>query len=115
MANTVEMAAACFTPITSGMSDIETKPNPNPVRPWTNPAQSSANARKGPFTSVLRFARDESGAMLFQLALDAGKLVRVIFRYIDLFAWIMMDIEEQRWVVFLEGQRDSRHGIPWRS
>ena len=43
----VEIAAACFTLITNGISDIDTRPKPNPVRPCTNPAQTSASARNG--------------------------------------------------------------------
>lgn len=45
----VEMAAACLMPMTKGIKDIETSPKPNPVRPWTKPAQINARPIKDQF------------------------------------------------------------------
>src|SRR6266404_6871882 len=43
-----------------------------------NPAQTRANARKGQFISVLRFAHNQTGPVLFQFALEVGNHVRMI-------------------------------------
>ncbi len=47
--NAVEITAACFTPMNKGSSDMETNPNPNPLNPWTKPAQASVETKNNQF------------------------------------------------------------------
>jgi hypothetical protein len=59
----------------------------------------------------LRFAGHQTGAMLFQFALDLGEDFRMIFRDVDFFTWVLGEVKQERWIMFFECDWRSRAGL----